>query len=196
MYLPKFKQTPAYYTNGREYYNPATGEEYVGYYFLTSTQQAYSGKSMTRGTSILLSRYEQSPREPQSIIEGEYDVIKQDRKATQLKVTEALPHHTPERNDFKGYVDRYFAKNKATGSIIEISLETYLELKSESTKYHYPSYLIVNLRWHTTYPVDDMQNNSYIIKGSRTKNAEEVAKAEKVLPGISTYLVDLTELIS
>lgn len=194
-YLPKFKQTKPKYTSGGEYRDSTTGQEYTGFYFTTSKGEAYTGTSMVRGQSKLLVRDTQRGDFDIQVDETAYDFIKKDAKLLDLRTTEELPTFTPERNDFSSYLVRYFAKRHSDGSIKEISQDTYKELKNETTKYHYPSYTVTYLTWYTTYPVEDIKNGSYIIKGSKNRNLEEISKAEKVMPGIVFYLADPTELI-
>lgn len=199
MYIPKFKQSKARYTDGTKYYVAETNTSYQGYYIETSKGEYFTGTTYRRGVSkLLLPVVSDIPGESgvTAPFPLEYDNVKQDPTSYNLRETAILPVYTPKAIEGKQYIFRYFAQKKADNIIQEISLETYTELQAQSTKYHYPGYRIVRVIWHTYIPVDDLQNSSYIIKGSRTKNAEEVAKAEKVLPGISTYLVDLTELIS
>lgn len=194
MYLPKFKQRPATYTAGNEYFVQETGEEYIGFYVVTSKGEAYTGKTIERGFSKKLLSFKETPEQPAPLAEV-YDFIKKDSESFALKQTEELPRYIPVKNDLVPFINRFFAKSRVTGTIIEISRETYLELQSKSTKYHHPSYQIVTLNWYISFPVEDITTGPYKQKGSRTKNLEEITKAEKALPGIAQYLSDPTELI-
>lgn len=195
MYLPKFKQSQAKYTSGGEYFVVATGEEYRGFYVQTSKGILYSGKTVQRGVSQELREYIDPETTFDRPVPEKYDNIRKDSEGLELKVTRSLPKHIPQRNDLQPYILRFFAKSKVTGVILEISQETFLELESQSTLYHYPSYDITYLKWYTTYPVEDTTIGTYIQKGSKSRNLEEILKTEKALPGISQYLTDPAELI-
>ena len=194
MYLPKFKQTKSKYTSGGEYRESITGRDYVGYYFTTSKGEVYSGNTMVRGQSMLLEKADQLGDREVVLEQTDYDFVKKDTTAFELRETSLLPTYQPERNDFLGYLTRYFARKKADGSIIEISQDTYRDLKNQSTKYHYPGYDTHYFTWYTSYPVEDIDTGSYIIQGSRSKNERQLAKAELMIPGIS-QLIDPTQLV-
>ena len=45
MYFPESQITPNQYTNGGEFKIQSTGQDYKGYYFITSTGQRYTGRN-------------------------------------------------------------------------------------------------------------------------------------------------------
>lgn len=194
-YLPKFKQSQAKYTPGQEFRYADTQQEYSGMYFVTSRGEFYSGESMKRSFSRLLVPYSRRGEQNEYLEVTAYDIIKKDSTSFDLRQTAEVPKHIPVRNEATAFTLRYFAQRKSDSSITEISVQTYEKLKNKSTEYHYPSYNITFLKWYTYYPVEDSKNGSYIIQGSKSKNREEVNKAERVLPGISEYLSNLSELV-
>jgi len=193
MYLPKFKTTKAKYTTGSEYAIRSTGENYVGYYILSSQGIPYSGKQFIQNSSQeLIAQVAEIPAEniQEFVRYTDYDEIRKREDEYKLRTTLPLPVHifTP---DFEYEINkRFFAKSKVTQAIVEISREDYLELSKKTLKYHYPSYDIVIVDWYVRGAVGDFQNGSYLIEGIRTKNTREVQKANKVMPGISQVLTN------
>jgi hypothetical protein len=45
MYYPKSQIKPNLYTNGEEYVIESTNSSYIGYYYLTSTGKAFTGRN-------------------------------------------------------------------------------------------------------------------------------------------------------
>lgn len=193
MYLPKFKTTKARYTPGSQYTVKSTGENYIGYYVLSSQGVPYSGKEFIQNASqelvsIVVQGVEQQEKE--YVPYTDYDTVRKQQKEYDLRSTLDLPVHIfiP---DFEFEINkRFFAKSKVTQAIKEISKEVYLELSSKTTKYHYPTYEIFMMDWYVTGAVGDFQNGSYLIEGIRTKNTKEIAKAEKSMPGISQVVTN------
>jgi len=195
MYIPKFKQTLAKYTDGAEFDIESTGETYRGFYVKTSKGEYFTGRGYLRGTSQKLIEKNISNQNYLTPVPEEYDNIKQDRESLQLKKTLQVPSYIPTKRYQDTSIYRYFAKSKVTGSILEISNETYNELLSKNVKYHYPSYDILQLEWFVSSPAEDIVRNGYILEGSINKNKRQIVLAERTLPGISEYLTDPTELI-
>ena len=54
MYYPKSQITPNLYTNGNELQVKSTGENYIGYYYKTSSGIYYSGKTPEEKPSVKL----------------------------------------------------------------------------------------------------------------------------------------------
>jgi len=195
MYIPKFKQTLAKYTDGAEFDLEATGETYRGFYVKTSKGEYFTGKRYLRGASQKLIEKNISNQTYLTPTPEEYDNIKQDRESLELKKTLPVPSYVPSKQYQDTSIYRYFAKSKITGSILEVSNQTYNELLSRDTKYHYPSYNILQLEWFVNSPAEDIVRNGYILEGSISKNKRQILLAEKALPGISQYLTDPAELI-
>lgn len=194
MYIPLFKQTPAKYTDGKTLIVEATGKPYKGYYIEISSGDIYSGKVYSREASKKLIRSITNPSVNTPIPE-DYDFIKQDTTALNLKETLSVPSHIPTKRYEDTYIYRYFAQKKADSSIIEISNVTYLELLSQSTVYHYPSYKILQMVWYVGSPIEDRVINGVLQKGALTKNREEITRAEKTIQGISQLLDPKTLVI-
>lgn len=195
MYIPKFKQTPPRHTRGAEYKLEDTSETYTGFYFETSNQEYYTGRSYARGVSKKLVAQVDQTSGPETPIPQRYDDLKKDSTSLQLTVTLKLPLHIPTKNFQDIFIYRYFAKSKIDFSILEISNETYNLLLNKSTKYHYPTFDILSIQWYVSSPSTDLIRDGFLQEGSITKNKRQIINAERKLPGISQYLTDPAELI-
>ena len=197
MYLPKFKVTEPQYTYGDEYELSTTGLVYTGFYFKSSTGQAYTGKAPGDGENTLLnvSRDFRTDFELDQPYLTDYDVLVNDPNLFALRKTLPLPPHYPMPSTQESAIIRYFAKEKVTGQIIEISKSTYQALKKKSTLYFYPGYDILELLWIIQGSVEDTVNGSYTIPGIKSKNKKQLQQAEKIMPGISLLLVDLAQFV-
>jgi len=193
MYLPKFKVTTPQYTYGDEYELSTTGAAYTGFYFKSSTGQAYTGKVPGDGENTLLnvSRDFRADFERDQPYLTDYDVLVNDPNLFALRKTLPLPPHYPMPSSQESAIMRYFAKEKVTGQIIEISKSTYQELKRKTTLYFYPGYDILEMMWIIQGSVEDTTSGAYIIPGIKSKNKKQLEQAEKTLPGISAVLTDL-----
>jgi len=128
----------------------------------------------------------------------EYDKVKRDEKAYDLRTTINLPEYKqgPTESQYtQGSYVRLFAQHKYTGIVLEISKEDYLQLRNQTALYHYPSYFIGSLQWRLNGPVANQEINGYIIEGAQTTNEYFISELEKVLPNIRTYLTDPTQFV-
>lgn len=200
MYLPKSKYQTGY-TPGGEYEIISTEQDYRGAYFKTHTGQFFTGNAPSRksqelrlvnkdtgfisgqddgeGTTLGLN----NDNGPFLLFRERYDILRKDNKEYELRSTVPVkvyyPKPTP--SDYKrGILERYFALDKTTGQILEISLETYRSMKMEEPKYYFPKYTLGTVKWSLT---------SFI------KNESTIAKANTSLPGISSYLKDAKQFI-
>jgi hypothetical protein len=190
MYLPKFKYKGDLTTPGKEFRLLDSGEDYVGLYFETHNGRYYT-ENEPRTSSRELQKYNTFVRDftpndrfesiPFSPIVEDYDVIRQDVHTFQLKSTYPIRTHYPviSESDYeKGFTYRYYVRDKNTGTIQEVSSEVYENMEGRTTKYYYPNYLIVKIRW-------DLSNS--------TKNRDEIGKTDRVFPGLSSYVKSPTE---
>lgn len=192
MYLPKFKQRRAEYTEGSEFATKQTGEEYVGYYVPTTDGRYFTGDRVSNRSKELL-KMNKIQANPETVVKERYDNLHNDDRIFDLRTTTLLPEHRtqPQPNT---KVVRFFAQEKKTGRIYEISQESYLAVSSRTSEYHWPSYVVVKILWDYTIPVADQQESSYIRRGSNTRN-KEAAKKITLIPGLYDYLIEIKELI-
>ncbi len=96
----------------------------------------------------------------------------------------------PKRKPGKTTIKRKFVKHNVTGKIIEVDDNKYQEVFTEE-----PSHLSFGeLTWHIAGPRYDISSLNILQEGTVTKNAREVQALERKLPGVSSYVVDLTFL--
>lgn len=188
MYVPKFKQTKALFTQGEDFLVEQTLVPYKGYYIKLSNGDAYSGDVYKRGQSLKLIPIQQSAPQQEDLVAVDYDIITQDLESLKLTKTLPVPSYIPTRNDQDAKIQRFFAKSKIDGRIIEISKQTYLSLENKETIYHYPTYQILQVEWFINSPANDVVVSGHKVEGSITKNRRQILQAEKAMPGISQYL--------
>jgi len=195
MYLPKFKVTAPQYTYGDEYELSTTGLVYTGFYFKNSAGQAYTGKVPGDGENTLLnvSRDFRADFERDQPYLTDYDVLVNDPNLFALRKTLPLPPYYPTPSSQESAIMRYFAKEKVTGQIIEISKSTHQELRRKSNTFFYPGYDILEILWIIQGSVEDTMSGSYTIPGIKSKNKKQLQQAEKTMPGISLFLADLAQ---
>jgi len=192
MYLPKFKYKGNLTTPGKEFRLVDSGEDYVGLYFETYDRRYYTGGN-PGNTSKELRKYKTFTREftpndrfesiPFSPIVEDYDVIKQDVHTFQLKSTYPVRTYYPvitESDYEKGFINRYYVRDKNTGVIQEVSSDVYENMESRTVKYYYPKYSILKIRWS----LSSFSNNSKVLRiGTRR------------LPGLVDYIKSPSEFI-
>lgn len=192
MYLPKFKYKGDLTTPGKEFKLLDSGEEYVGLYFETYNGKYYT-ESRPRKSSRELQKYSTFVREftsndrfesiPFSPIVEDYDVIKQDVHTFQLKSTYPVRTHYPvvtESDYEKGFINRYYVRDKNTGIIQEVSSEVYENMEGKTVKYYYPNYNILKLRWSLVFFSD---------------NSEVIRLGNSRLPGLRDYVKSSSQFI-
>lgn len=190
MYIPRFKLTPPAHTSGGEYADKLTGQDYSGYYVITSKGVVYSGQFFDKNQSRELRKIGgEANQSERAYIPEDYDIIL-NKSESQLKIknTATLPLHRYTPNYDFPINKRFFAKSRIDNTITEISKEVYIELENKTSTYHFPTYQTLVLEWHVTAPLEDTSTGSYIIEGSNTKNRKAVLKAEQSFQGISEYL--------
>lgn len=98
-----------------------------------------------------------------------------------------------QRNYTHGSYTRYFVKNVVTGNVFEIGPSTFRDLEGKSTKYHWPSYLVVSFDWKIAGEVADKEINGYIVEGVETLNKKAVEEVSDKIPELSDILIDYLE---
>ena len=176
MYYPLSQITPNLYTNGNELVIASTLENYVGYYYETSTGEKYVGKIPQGNSSILLivpplktteeETYSEKyirefsfPGDADPIISVDHSLI---NELTQIKYsyvssqetpkvrkipTSIKAYYTQEEQNQKEY-KRYFAKKTNEFLYFEISLDDYKKLKNQDPKIAFDLYTCVEMWWY------------------------------------------------
>ena len=150
MYLPSFKYKGNLITEGDEYSIKGSDQPYVGKYFLTDTGKYFTGNKPGDGPNQRLVPY----IKPVGGVNGtrieRYDLVRQKEIETQLKDTLPVPLYYPKptSSDYtKGIVKRYFAIDKTTGQILEITTKVYASMKAQKPEYYFPKYELKTLKW-------------------------------------------------
>jgi hypothetical protein len=190
MYYPKSQIKTNLYTDGKEFSLSSTKEAYVGYYYETSTGQQYTGRTPQDGPNILIQR---SDSYPNPLIENqstppEEIVLLQSAEYVDPNIlsTRALPvfNLTLPTNQDKtnGQFNRYFCKKTNELKYLEISQDTYQQLKNRDPKIAWDLYTPAIVLW--------------VIQGNQTQvfnsNKATVQALEQNLPwyGFTQYFQD------
>jgi len=151
MYLPKSKYRGGLNTPGSQFRDAVTKQDYVGEYFVTYVNEYYTGKKPSSSSRLLepvvvegsLAAGSQVQEPPVYL---RYDVIRKDNSELALKNTLPVPLYYPKPGNVENFT-RYFAIDKSTKRVVEVSKDVYLSMKSKEPKYYYPKYELKTLDW-------------------------------------------------
>lgn len=147
MYLPKTKYKSNLYTSGDEFKNSKTGATYIGVYFKTYKEEFFTGAHPSKDSIKLVTMDLGNKYAPGKEVTKEgYDYLRNQPAEVFLKETLPLPAHYPQPGSGDSFT-RYFATDKSTGIIKEISKDSYTSMSRKEPKYYYPRYTITSLEW-------------------------------------------------
>lgn len=181
MYYPKSQIKPNLYTNGREYVLSTTREEYIGYYYLTSTGQKYTGKNPQQGPNVLLQTIQISS--DVSPFTSPLNISPLASTPSPTLPTRAIPQFNPnvptQQEQQNGQYTRYFCKRNNELKYIEINLNTFTLLSTQSPQIAWDLYSPASVLWQ-------IQGNKNTVYAS---NQASVSLIEKNLQwyGFSQY---------
>ena len=181
MYYPKSQIKPNLYTNGGEYILSTTREEYIGYYFKTSTGQFYSGKNPNQQPNILLETI--SLTSDDSPFVSSLNVSPLAVSPSPSLPTRAIPVFNPnpptQQEQQNGQYTRYFCKRNNELKYIEINLDTFTLLSTRSPQIAWDLYTPASVLWQ----IQGDKNTVYV------SNQASVSSIEKKLQwyGFSQY---------
>ena len=198
MFLPKHKRKDSQTIVGEPLADKVSGVLYYGPYFETSTGKKFSGVTPYSGDARELENLPEDAVVPGTDItirngKNTYDVLRKDPEAFKLKFTAPLPAHFPTTIPAGVSFKRYFARDIRTEKIVEISQQTFSELKNRDPKYYYPNFISVEVVWVVEGSVEDTVSGAYIIPGIITQNTNAIEKASKTVPGLQEYVTDYTQ---
>ena len=199
MYLPKTKYIGGKFTNGEEWSLEGETTSYVGYYFEVSNNRSYTGRRPGDGANNLLVPFideSQTPNLPVS--KTTYDRIRNNAEAFALKRTLPVPiyYPVPTRQDYQNSkFIRYLAKEKLTGKVCEITLDTYIALNNNDTRYYYPGYITTKLFWTIIGPLEDTLVDGVVLFGAASINNKSRELADKEVPGAKKFLNNLAQFV-
>ena len=177
--------------------NTTTGLPYKGEYVYNAQDGSYTDPSGLINLENTDADSSISPDEVNLIPTKYDDVIKQQR-VYDLRYTRTIPTYIPSPTN-EEYINqsfnRFFTQHRQTGEILEVSQRVFAELSSNSTKYHFPSYMLGSMLWRLRGPVANQDINGYIVEGAAEINTQLILELEKVLPNIRTYLTDPTQFV-
>ena len=157
MYYPKSQIKTNLFTNGGEYNLSSNGNEYIGYYYETSTGNKYTGKTPQDLPNLLLN-------EVPSLTPSSNDPQLQDLSLQNLiqtynttpNYTETLPDRLipiftltlpTDQDKVNGQFNRYFCKKNNEIKYLEIDKNTYQQLQSKDPKIAWDLYTPVIILW-------------------------------------------------
>jgi hypothetical protein len=164
MYYPKSQIRTNLFTNGKQFINSSTKEEYNGYYYEISTGQQYTGKTPEDGPNILLipipslSNFLVDSIAPPPLIISE-SVIEDQYSPPSVPVIRSLPIFNPTlptpQDQQNGQFTRYFCKKTNENKYLEIDKPTYQKLTNKDPQIAWDLYIPAQIIW--------------IIKGDKTQ---------------------------
>ena len=169
------------YTSGGEF-ETEDGKEYRGMYHRYLTNEIYTESNWDPRLSKKL-----KPLIRKVNKDTPYAELKRNLKTSFLQPNSIIVNVT--QTDRKtGYIFRYFLKKLNELLFIEID---ELQFKAwQNGRIDPNSYFGVQIRWYISGPVNDETHGVVKVKGVRTKNTEQIAYAERFIPGIGTVLTD------
>jgi hypothetical protein len=198
MYYPKSQIKINLYTQGKEFTIASTGQDYKGYYYMTSNGQAYSGKTPNDTPTQLLQTTTQNPSLSATARDAEPGLggsLTSDASyfllppsyITSTKIDISTSPSPPKQtypivteNDYKlGEFQRYFLKKGNEIKFLEISLEDYRKYVNRDKDVMFELYTPIQINWILTGEKEQVyQVNQNIV--ARTER-------EQNLPGFTQY---------
>lgn len=204
IYYPKSRIVQNQYTNGGEFVLTATGEDYIGNYWITFEEEYYTGINQYDLDIRPLTLKKKPPKTlVSSSLNDEYKKITANSTSPEVAALNAtqLPElffPTPTPADYQvGSFVRYFTKKRNGGaeSIIEISKTTYEDIDNQSSSYNYYLWETTTVYWTISGPLFDVvdPNTNITTPGIVNTNARLLDRINKEFRGIKAYLSDLAQ---
>ena len=196
MYYPKSQIKEKLYTNGGEFQLESSQQEYRGYYFVTSKQEAYTGKNpqdkpnnkLTPISSISMNG-EASFKEDGFIPDTYYLINDSYYRAKNLSLNRKSPRPPiqtlgkPTDKDIQnGFFNRYFVKKGNEFKFIEISKEEYNKFKNQDTLVQWQLYIPTKIKW------DIQGDREQVYNGNKT--VVSLTEQRENLPGFTLFFRD------
>jgi len=193
MYFPKSQIKTNLSTSGEEFIIEATGEEYIGSYFSTSTGAYYTGKNPQDQPVRLLIELESKIINDQSLGLANLSLISKTKTTiwtwdylnTPLPntVTPSQPiriYPQPTESDYKlGEFQRYFLSKTNEPKFIEVNKEQYQKYVNRDEMVAYQLYEPITLPWDITGDRNQVYNTN--------KNIVEKSQRDNRLRGFTSY---------
>jgi len=197
-YYPLTRIKTNLYTRGGEFLLP-NGKEYIGRYYLTFDNKAFSGVNPILGTNEPLTPKPQNvlPLSNTPAPDSNYAIATSRNpraKVTsqELELGQLTPYYpVPLESDYaRGYFTRYFAKQlTGPGYIIEISETDWSNLENGLTEQSLLAYEVTSMFWQLTGPLNNVRVSQYQVKGGVFDTNKRVTEAkEATFRGIVSYI--------
>lgn len=193
MYFPKSQIKSNLYTKGGEYTNSQTGEIYIGSYFITSTNKAYSGRNPSDIPNVLLNPIKLQPTTP--ITESKPTQLNKSfwassflgynpaisKTNSQQYPIQYYPQPTQEEYNLEEF-QRYFVKRTNEPKFIEINKTQYDKYLSKDPQVAYQLYTPFSIPWEISGDRNKVYNTN--------KNTVERIEKQQQLWGLKSYFKD------
>ena len=156
MYFPESQITPNQYTNGGEFQVKSTGQDYKGYYFITSTGQRYTGRNQNDNpvlelTSLISNTSNTNPNLPEVTTLTDYTYNNIIPAPSKIIYKPVYNPNIPTQQDYQiGEYRRYFCKKTNEIIYLEINQNTFNKLATQSPDILWQYYLPFYLPWNLT----------------------------------------------
>jgi hypothetical protein len=156
MYFPESQITPNQYTNGGEFQVKSTGQDYKGYYFITSTGQRYTGRNQNDNpvlelTSLISNTSNINPNLPEVTTLTDYTYNNIIPAPSKIIYKPVYNPNIPTQQDYQiGEYRRYFCKKTNEIIYLEINQNTFNKLATQSPDILWQYYLPFYLPWNLT----------------------------------------------
>ena len=193
MYYPLTQITTNLYTNGNEYVYSSSKDNYIGYYWKTSTGKIFTGKTPQDGPIqelIPILDYSKNLIPQNSdipVVINQEDVRispytnRQNIDINQIRLLPVYNPNIPTNDDYQiGEYRRYFCKKANEIIYLEIDKITYDKLINKDPKILYQYYQPFNIPWQL---IGD-KTQTYKIN----KNIVELTMKQQKLPMFDKYL--------
>lgn len=193
MYFPKSQIQTNKNTPGGEFIIEATGDEYVGFYFATSTGKYYTGKNPSDGPTRLLIELESKiindqsldiktqPETPQgNSTVWTWDYLGSPLPDTPTPSSPTQIHPSPQDKDYElGEFQRYFLSKTNEPKFIEVNKEQHQKYIDNDKTVSYQLYQPITLPWNISGDRNQVYNTN--------KNIVEKTQKDNKLRGFKSY---------
>lgn len=196
MYFPKSQIKENLHTNGGEFQLANSKQEYRGYYFITSKQEAYTGKNTQDKPNNKLIAISSLPTNKESILKEDevlptdYYLINDSYYNAKGLSTKRLAPRAPiqtlgkptDKDIQNGFFNRYFVKKGNEFRFIEISKDEYNYFRSQNSRVQWQLYTPTKIKW------DIQGDREQVYNGNKT--VVSLAEQRENLPGFTLFFRD------
>ena len=182
-YYPLTQIRPNLYTRGNEFTTP-NGKPYVGRYYLTYDNKAFTGINPVLGDNeeLTVIRSNSNNSSDAYIVASTQNTQKR-TKNSDVQLSDLTSYNpVPIASDYsRGYFTRYFAKNVSGPQyIIEISQMDYSQLQNGNVSPNVLGYESTSMLWQLAGPLKDTRKSQYEIQGGVYDTNKRVTEAKQL----------------